>query len=238
MTKKHLDKTKRFLAEPLWLTASFWGVSNSVLGAHTNSPLRILDNINQKLKKTKVLISWDITATIDSAQKNAQGKEMILSRKWKWYSYYKLSNLSKTWDLDIYLKKEDWKEEKIILPDSIVQKIAEFIRLESKWRIPNGWFDCCAFCHFINKVPYNPPNFMEFLWDIDLINSEDNISIWDSIIISKKEYYKEITHFATYIWHWLYISLFGPGWKIIIISLSEMQKLFWWKYTYKIIPGI
>ncbi len=132
--------------------------------------------------------------------------------------------------------KEDNSSRELKIPQNIKSKLIKYLQ---DWPSDNP-FDCWSFAHFINGINYNRPNLK--IKDRTVKDFDQDIKPWETITISDwynqdTWKYENITHFAIYIWEWLYISKFWNLWWIIIANVDEMKKLFWGSKIHKVFPN-
>lgn len=188
---------------------------------------------------TKLIIERDEANALNSSS-GVQFKVRYITlgrtRLDKPFSYYQLSDLSHTTNADVMMR--DGTDLKAVeLPEGMFDKIAQHLRKENKPR--DGRFDCGDFVHFVNDIPYKSSQFRPELWNIDSLNSEDNLSPGDTVFISHSDNPNSngITHFAIYMGHNLYLSKFGNTGRLIAASLDEMKKGFGGDFVFKATPS-
>lgn len=192
-------------------------------------------------KATKLIIEReDGIAENSDSQQRFEVKLLNLGRSQidKPYSYYRLSNLSRTDSVQV-LMRTDQGLKNIHLPEQMLSNIARFIREDSKPREER--FDCGSFAHFINDIPYQFSNYRAESWDMRLLNDENNLKPGDTIALTKTDNPNDfsdgdITHFAIYLGDSLYLSKFGSKGKLIVANLEEMKKGFGGDYFFQANP--
>lgn len=158
------------------------------------------------------------------------------------FEYYKISDLSNTESVEVCMRS-DTGLESIDLPQSILDKLAEYIRNESLGTL--GEFDCASFAHFVSDVPYTFGKFDSMKWNLDLLSDESVLKIGDTVMITDDTYDIEkgesantaIRHFALYLGSGLYISKFGTGGKLMVARLDEMKNGFDGTKAFKLTPN-
>ncbi|MFA6393728.1 MAG: hypothetical protein WCW25_02565 [Patescibacteria group bacterium] len=192
-------------------------------------------------KATKLIIEReDGTAENSSSKQRFDVKLLNLGRSQinKPYSYYRLSNLSRTDNIQV-LMRTDQGLKNIRLPEQMLSNIARFIREDSKPREER--FDCASFAHLVNDIPYEFGNYQAKNWDMRLLSDENNLKPGDTIAIANTDNPNnfsngDITHFGIYLGDSLYLSKFGNKGKLIVANLEEMKKGFGGDYFFQANP--
>lgn len=179
--------------------------------------------------KTKLLIEKDevIFGTNTDSGQSFELRNMSLGRRRidGKFSYYGLRDLSNTENVEILVRESD-DVRKIGLPNNMLKRLAEYLANEKDLSDFN--FDCSAFAHLLNEVPHEFEGFNSYLWNLEELDSEENLAIGDTILLSKilTQSASEPKHFAIYIGDGLYISKFGQSSRLIASTLEEMKKGF------------
>jgi hypothetical protein len=228
----------------LWENNSFvgevWAQQNSMWDSERLSTLisveELLDNWTTKIVIENAL--WTVK-NIESWTECNVNILTIFRKKLHVNLFHRFSNLSNAKKVEIFLRK--WKLlEKVELSEEMLTKISEFIRFELSEKQVR---DCIAFAHFINWVDYTIwDSFEKYVerWNwIDKIDEESSLKVWDTIMIIEnniEEKWFKVTHFATYLWNWLYLSKFWDIWNLMVTSLEEMKKFFCWNIIFRVNP--
>lgn len=153
------------------------------------------------------------------------------------FSYYRLSNLSKTESVEVLMRTGS-EIKKIDLPQIMLERIASFLKRGQK---KDEKFDGGSFVHYVSNIPYNLGAFHSKDWDVSrFVNiskfTEEQLKAGDIIMISKDDYHQQITYYGIYLGEGLYLSKFGNKGKLIVANLKEMRKSFGGKNVFQIKP--
>ena len=145
------------------------------------------------------------------------------------------SDLSNTQSVEVLMRSETGFE-RITLPEKMLERIAQYIREESKSPLKD--FDCSSFVHFVADVPHEFAHFDAEKWNItpldeSALKAGDIAMIVDTDNPASFETSK-IMHLAIYLGSNLYISKFGDSGKLIIANMEEMKKGFNGNHGYQI----
>lgn len=201
---------------------------------------------NDVIKKnglTKLVIDKqiDAIATNSDSKVDFKVRDIYMSRNLlnKGYALYRITDLSNTVGIEIYLK--DGKNfNKVSLPTTMTEYIAQFVKEMHKKRSD---YDCGAFVHAAfgltsdksrdrSKSVINMSD-----WELSSY-SPNKITPGDAILIknvSKK--YKDIEHtnrhYAIYLGDGLFLSKFGTSGTLIACTIDEMKSGFDGNDVYK-----
>lgn len=147
-------------------------------------------------------------------------------------SYYSLSDLSRTGQLDILIRSGDGTK-RIDLPEDMIGRIATFIRED---HAREGSFDCTSFIHFVNGIRYEFGRFIPEKWDMSPFDERAAVP-GDSVMTAKDPEHSVVAHFALYLGEGLYLSKFGVIGKLAVTTLENMRKAFPGEYMFHIRPN-
>lgn len=157
-------------------------------------------NIEQP-RITKLIIEKDVNLNAENRDGNniftIKGISILRSEtNPEGYDYYKLSDLSKTRRLSIVLRDKD-EEREVELPEKMLQRMADYIA--NKNVLVEKEFDCVAFAHAANGIPYNgPDSYNSTNWEktpfLDNLEPGDTIAIADSKLIGQE--YKHLQYIS------------------------------------------
>lgn len=150
------------------------------------------------------------------------------------YDYYSLNDLSHTRKLSITLKEAN-QEKDIQLPERMLKNIAEYLANQKN---VDERFDCTAFAHAANGVPYTIGEPDPYKWQRGKFD-ERNIKPGETFVIGREMGFgfAEFTHWAIYLGDGLYLSKAGKsGEPLIVADLEEMKKGYDGDVVYKMTP--
>jgi hypothetical protein len=184
-------------------------------------------------KKTQFIIKKDSKKFGENRDSNVvfEIKDITLGRMKieGQYSYYNLRNLSNTETVEV-LVRDSKETKKIDLPDTMLSRLAEYLKVEKNLTDYN--FDCSAFAHFVNDIPHQFAVFdiLDGKWEISNIyekqpNPGETVLLLRTDINDTK-LLGDPVHFAICIGPDLYISKFGTVGRLIATSAEEMKKAF------------
>lgn len=148
-------------------------------------------------------------------------------------SYYKIHNLSNTQKLEVFMREGN-ELRKIELPEDMLERMAEYIKVEHKFK---NILDCFCFACIANDTPTKSYDDLQNEWDMTK-PSESELKPGDTIVIldDGKFHASRPTHFAIYLGDDLYISKAGFEGRLMVADIDEMVDCFGGKYVSKITP--
>lgn len=184
-----------------------------------------LKNIKEISNVTKIFIDRsqkELLKNMKHPEKDSFSYPIFLWRTSDGIPYSQLYNLSNTQHIDFFENTTNGIEQ-FTLPTKIKDKIAEFLKDE-----PYLNFECHEFIHFITdkslKLPLNQ------YWKYEALKTS-TLEAWN--IVDLVDWGKS-AHMAMYLSDWLYLSKAGKKWRLVIMSLEEMQKFFGGNEVFKL----
>lgn len=145
-------------------------------------------------------------------------------------SIYNFKNLQNSREIELY--HSNW--EKIILPDNLMLNLSIYIKTQHNinniiWN--NKYFDCVAFAHFINWIPYYNDALEADKWEFEKFTNLENLCVWDTIIswlkISpnwKIEY--NWHHFSIYLWKGFFMWKMWNIWDPMVYDFETLWRVY------------
>ena len=191
-----------------------------------NSLFKNLQN-NMEVNTYDIILKRSIKKNIDLYNKKATD---IMKDQQKKVSLYSIKKINNTKSIKLFYK--NWKEVK--LPLDMEKKLLTYIKTQHDintiiWN--NRLFDCTAFVHFINWVPYKKNTYDNSLWEIRDYDREEQLNIWDTIL-SWAEHdsfnikFKDNFHFSIYLWQGLFIWKTWSIWNLTVFDLEWLSEVY------------